>query len=127
MKRINFLSVAIVVVLMVSAVSCTTMQGASDDYYTDNYPMGNRIYVDDPYRGTVVLEKDPYTGRYYEVSPYGYSPNSYRSSRNSDYYRNNHYRNYRNYGNYNTAPAQNQQRVESDRKREEARRKVLGN
>jgi hypothetical protein len=71
MKRFNFLLVAVALVLTITAVSCTTMAGTEDGYYDPGarvYP--NRVYVDDPYRGTVVLQQDPRTGRYYEVTPY---------------------------------------------------------
>ncbi len=127
MKRFNLLTILLAVVVTFTAVSCTTTQGASDDYYENSRQVGNRIYVDDPYRGTVVLERDPYTGRYYDVtnsygsysnrySPYGYDP----------YYRTNPY--YRNRTIY--APQQQQQTEEQrqdwQRQRDEARRKVLG-
>lgn len=133
MKRLNFLPLFLLaVVVAITATSCMTAQGTADDNY-DRYgydnsrQMGNRVYIDDPYRGTVVLERDPYSGRYYDVTNayngygYGYSP--YNS-----------YRNYRNYS-YRTAPrtysTQPQQPTEEQRRqysesREEARRKVLG-
>src|SRR5829696_1261062 len=93
MKRFNLLSAVIAVVLMVTAVSCTTMRGTEDDYYYDRTQYdrvqpSNRIYVDDPYRGTIVLERDPYTGRYYEVGSYG-GNYGYRNDRYSNVYRNN--------------------------------------
>jgi len=133
MKKFNFLSAVIAVVLMVTAVSCTTMQGAADDeYYSAGRQVGNRIYVDDPYYGTVVLERDPYSGRYYQVSPYGYST-PYRNY-------NRYYRNYNNYyrdrgyysrDNRNNNSGNNQQQTEEQKKnwekqRDDARKKVLG-
>jgi hypothetical protein len=94
MKRFNFLLAAIALVLTITAVSCTTMAGSQDNYYDQNARVyGDRIYVDDPYRGTIVLQRDPRTGRYYEVS--GYSP--YYNNYGSDYYG----RRYRTYGNSN--------------------------
>jgi hypothetical protein len=138
MKRFNFLLVAIALVLTITAVSCTTMAGTQDDYYNgrEARAYGNRVYVDDPYRGTIVLERDPRTGRYYEVGTYdsysnGYHGNRYdrrynRGYNNSPYYgrSNNGYYN-RNNGSNN----QNTQRpTEDDRKtRDEARKKILGN
>jgi hypothetical protein len=140
MKRFNFLLMAIAAVLTITAVGCTTMAGTQDDYYSgqETRVYGNRVYVDDPYRGTVVLERDPRTGRYYEVTPsyngyYGdrvyrsrsydpyYSSPSYGRRSNGGYYRNN------NSGS--TQNSQNNQRpTEDDRKtRDEARKKVLGN
>jgi hypothetical protein len=92
MKRFNFLLVAIALVLTVTAVSCTTMAGTQDEYYgQDTRVYSNRIYVDDPYRGTIVLERDPRTGRYYEIGSYDpYYSGSYGTRYN---------RGYRNYGN----------------------------
>src|SRR5688572_22761487 len=116
MKRFSFLQMAIALVLMVTAVSCTTMQGVEDEYYSTQSRRiaTDRVYVNDPYRGTVVLERDPYTGRYYEVSsPYStydrYDSRydrRYRTSRsNSGYYGRND-RNYRNNGSYQQTPQQ---------------------
>ena len=88
---------------MVTAVSCTPVREIDDGYYDGRAEGPSRIYVDDPYRGKVVLERDPYSGRYYEVGPYSsyYSPysygygnryNNYRgrnyTNRNKTYYRN---------------------------------------
>jgi len=136
MKRSNFLLVAIALALTITAVSCTTMAGTQDDYYNTREARvyGDRVYVDDPYRGTIVLERDPRTGRYYEVSsPYynGYYGNRYYDRRygrvyNSPYYRGgngNYNRNNNNSHNQNT-----QRPTEDDRKtRDEARKKILGN
>ena len=91
MKRFNFLLAAIALVLTVTAVSCTTMAGTQDDYYDGQQVYGDRVYVQDPYRGTIVLERDPWTGRYHEVG--GYSP--YSTYGNNRYYS----RGYRTYGN----------------------------
>jgi hypothetical protein len=139
MKRFNFLSVAIAVVLMITAVSCTTMAGSQDEYYRgrDTRAYGDRVYVEDPYRGTVVLERDPRTGRYYEVSPYynGYYGSRSYGSRVYDPYYGSPYYGRRNSGGYSrnnnnsSNNNQNNQRpTENDRKtRDEARKKVLGN
>jgi hypothetical protein len=140
MKRFSFLQVAIALVLMVTAVSCTTMQGAEDEYYStqSRRVAADRVYVNDPYRGTVVLERDPYTGRYYEVSsPYGMYDSRYDSrydrrygSRtNSGYYGRNN-RTYRNNGSYQQQTPQQptQEQIRAKQKdRDESRRKVLGN
>jgi hypothetical protein len=137
MKRFNFLSVAIAIVLMITAVSCTTMAGSQDDYYNGQEvrTYSNRIYVDDPYRGTVVLERDPRTGRYYEASPYssGYYGNRYSSRAYDPYYGSSTYGRrsggyYRNNNNSSTNTQNNQRKTEDDRKtRDEARKRVLGN
>ena len=143
MKRFSFLQVAIALILMVTAVSCTTMQGTEDEYYStqSRRVAADRVYVNDPYRGTVVLERDPYTGRYYEVSsPYSTYNNRYDSrydSRNDrryssrtnsgSYGRNN--RNYRNNGSYQQTPQQpTQEQIKAREKdRVDSRKKVLGN
>ena len=138
MKRFNLFSVAIALVLMVTAVSCTTMRETEDDYYYDRTQTANRIYVDDPYRGTIVLERDPYSGRYYEVSPYSRYSSPYGTSRrNNPYYgrRNNTYygRNNNNYRNNNTNVYQTPQKPtegqirEREKNRDDARKKILGN
>ena len=131
MKNFNFLSVVIALVLMVTAVSCMTPQGGyNDDYYTTNDRRApNRVYVDDPYYGTIVLERDPYSGRYYQVSPYGYSYgyNNRYDRRYDNRYRDNYYYR-RNQGNNsgNNQQQTEQQRKDWEKKREEARKKVLG-
>lgn len=135
MKRSNFLLVAIALVLTITAVSCTTMAGTQDDYYNgrDARVYGNRVYVEDPYRGTIVLERDPRTGRYYEVnSPYynGYYGNSYGRRYGRVYNSPNHRGNKGSYNrNNNNSHNQNTQRpTPDDRKtRDEARKKILGN
>ena len=138
MKRFNFLLVAIALVLTITAVSCTTMAGTQDDYYNGQEARvyGNRVYVDDPYRGTIVLERDPRTGRYYEV-------NSYDPYYNNGYYGKRYDRRYsRGYGNpnygrsnggyYNRNDGSNNQNTqrptEDDRKStDQPRKKILGN
>ena len=137
MKRFNFIPAVIAIVLMITAASCTTMTGTQDEYYERS--QANRIYVEDPYRGTVVLERDPYTGRYYEVNSYGYNNRVYRSNNgyygNSNYGRNNRYRSNNGYNPRSTSPRVNQnnqqpteeQKRDQQIKRDEARKKVLGN
>ena len=140
MKRFNLLSAVIAVVLMVTAVSCTTMRETEDDYYYDRAPRAsNRVYVDDPYRGTVVLERDPYTGRYYEVgsyggysSTYGYRNDRYGTVYDRNYRRNRTYSNqngnYNRNNTYNNNTSQGQtEDQKKEQRREEARKKVLGN
>jgi hypothetical protein len=134
MKRFNFLPVVVAFVLMITAVGCTTMTGAEDGYSRSR---ADRVYVDDPYRGTVVLERDPYTGRYYEVNPYGsYNTRTYRGSNgyygrtnNSRYYNRNYRTNREVYerGNQNTQRPTDDQIKDRQKSRDEARRKVLGN
>ena len=76
MKNNTFLSMALIGVLMVVGISCTTMQGAQDEYYEPASRVSSqpsRVYVDDPYvyGRTIVMERDPFTGRYYEVGTVG--------------------------------------------------------
>ena len=129
MKRFNFLSVVTAVLLLVTAVSCTTMTGTQDDYYDDDQARvyGNRIYVEDPYRGTIVLERDPWSGRYYEVSPYGTYYGNRNFSRYNTYSRNNGYYN-RGNNNYQRQPQEptEEQKKQNEERRNEARKKVLG-
>jgi hypothetical protein len=140
MKRFPFLPVVIAGLLMVAAVGCTTMRELpeDDEYAYQDRTAPGRILVNDPYYGTIVLERDPFTGRYYQVDRY----NSYGySSRYNTYDRYNSYdRNYRDrygnntyYGNnrYRQAPAQapqqtEEQKKEYERQKQEARRRILG-
>ncbi|MBA2746416.1 MAG: hypothetical protein H0U44_09350 [Flavisolibacter sp.] len=127
MKSLNFLPVVIAGLLMVTAVSCTTSREVyeEDDYYRASSQAPHRILVDDPYYGTIVMERDPFTGRYYQIgtlgmSPYGNSMGVYRG----------HVRNYPRrqpvyQRNDNKQPAVTPEQRE--RSRDEARKKVLGN
>jgi len=86
MKYPNFLSVALIAVLMVVAVGCTTMQGAQGEY-EERPTAGRRVIIDDPYySSTTYLVRDPYTGMLYEVRPYGYTPYGSYYGTNSRYY-----------------------------------------
>lgn len=87
MKNIkSLLGLLSVVVVM---ASCATMQGATDDDYANSKnsrQIGNRLYVDDPYYGTVILERNPFTGRYYDVTyGAGYGAGYYGSYPNRRY------------------------------------------
>lgn len=115
------------VVLAVFTVGCTTSQWAADDRddrYDRSRQTANRIYIDDPYAGVVVLERDPYTGRYYDVTygngAYGYDP----------YYRGRYANPYMRGNRYPTRVTRQQpteeQRQERQQSREEARKRVLG-
>jgi hypothetical protein len=78
----------------------------TDDYY-DQAPHAN-VYYGDPYYGsvnTIIVERDPYTGRYYQVSPgYGtgvYGAPAYGYGRRQQHYGGGRYynNNNRNYNN----------------------------
>lgn len=72
MKRNNFVSIAFIAVLMVLVVSCTPLQQSAGGY--EEAPRNNRMYRTAPYgnRDVIVVERDPFTGQYYQVSPFGY-------------------------------------------------------
>lgn len=125
MKNIKFL-VGILTVLVLMA-SCTPMQNLTSDEMNDprTTQVGNRLYVQDPFYGNVVLERDPFTGRYYDVT-YGsrfgtgaYGGYPYRGG----------YRGYNRGGYYRNVPVQRQApvRQEAPQERQETRKKVLGN
>lgn len=126
MKRFPFLQVAFMVALMVTIVSCTLPREASGGYYEDDGPARRNAYYGNPYYGNdvIIVERDPYTGRYYQVSPYGaYSSpyGVYSSPYNSRRYRGD---------NYYSTPRQNrqsqEQRAEGQRRINEAKESILG-
>jgi hypothetical protein len=128
MKSRNLLSVVIAGLLLVTAVSCTSTRDIyqEDDGYRTSRQTPDRILVEDPYYGTVVMERDPFTGRYYQVGTYGqtgygYGYDRYRDSR----YSRNYPRRQVIYQRGNETPAQTPQQREGSR--QEARKKVLGN
>ena len=129
MKNYNFLSRGVIGFLMVAAIGCTTLGEATGEY--DEYDQGRtsrRVYVDQSYIGSdqIILQRDPFTGRYYQVSPYGYYPG--RSNFYGRDYSNRNY-NYRNNRNQQTQERNQQtteQRAESQKKINEARSIILG-
>jgi hypothetical protein len=140
MKRSNLLLIAIALVVTIATVGCTTMAGTQDPYYDQEARVySNRVYVDDPYRGTVVLEKDPRTGRYYDVTP---RYDSYYGGSYGNVYSGRGYRNYGygypsrrssggGYYNGNTNSTNNTQRNDRSsedykKDRDDARNRVLG-
>ncbi len=131
MKRFHLIPAFVAIILMFTAVSCTTMTGTQDEYY-ERSATPNRLYVEDPYRGTIVYERDPYSGRYYEVNSFG--SNNNRIYRNNDTYGRTYDNRSRNYNRGNTPrvydradePTQ-EEKKELLKNRDEARKKVLGN
>jgi hypothetical protein len=125
MKSRNLLSVVIAALLLVTAVSCTSTRDIyqEEEGYRTSRQTPDRILVDDPYYGTIVMERDPYTGRYYQVGSYGSSYGYDRYSRNSGYYRNTPRRQQVIYQR-DDRPVQTPQQKEASR--QEARKKVLG-
>jgi hypothetical protein len=122
MKNYNFLSKGIIGLLMVAAVGCTTLGEATGEY--DEYDQGRtsrRVYVDQSYIGSdqIILQRDPFTGRYYQVSPYGYY-----QGRSNFYGRNYSNRNY-NYRDNRNQQSQ-EQKAESQKKITQARDIIRG-
>lgn len=128
MKSIQFLLGLLTIVLV--TVGCAATQGATYDDYANapgSQQMGNRLYVQDPYYGTVVLERDPVSGRYYDVT-YGsrFGTGYYGAYPYGNYRSNRVYR--RSGGSYNGGTIQQgPSREQLNQQREETRRKVLGN
>lgn len=124
MKSIKLL-VGLLAIVMVMA-SCAATQGAmGDDYANDSRTrqVGDRLYIQDPYYGTVVLQRDPVTGRYYDVT--------YGSRYGNGYYGANPYGSHRTYrrsgGTYRgNVQQQGPSREEIQQHRDEARKKILG-
>ena len=126
MKFRNLLSMVIAAILLVTAVSCTSTRDIyqEDDGYRTSRQAPDRILVDDPYYGTIVMERDPYTGRYYQVGSYGQSAYGYDRYRDSRYYRNYPRRQVIYQQGNENRPAQTPQQKEASR--QEARKRVLG-
>jgi hypothetical protein len=143
MKPYTFLSAVVLMLLAVAFTGCTPLRdmGGDEEYYERGpRSTAGRIYVDDPYAGTVILERDPYTGRYYQISPvgiggrFGNDPFLYRNNR---FYGGFNQPIYRNGGYYRQAPRGGvhrpstsaptpQQQQERKEQQQEARRKILG-
>jgi hypothetical protein len=131
MKNTHLLSTVVLGLLMVFAVSCTTMQTPAGSDYEQPAAAANapsRLYVEDPYNWgrTIVLERDPFTGRYYQVTPYSNRVSAYDSRYYNDRYYNNRYndRYYRGYPSRSTQPQADQRT--SEQKGNDARERILG-
>ena len=109
MKRFNFVHVLSMLVLVVILASCGfTQPGYGDEGYSDRPVRGRQVYAD-PYYGNTTIVRDPYTGRYYEVTPV--SPNGYDTygSRYGTYEDNRYYGRGNNRGGYsNNVPRRSQ-------------------
>ena len=100
MKQFRFVHILTMLSLVVVLASCGFTQPGYGDDYSDR-PVRNRQVYMDPYYGNTRIVRDPYTGRYYEVtpvSPYGYDTYSsaYGSYGNSRYNGRNTSRSYSN-------------------------------
>ena len=122
MKKINFVHILTMLVLVVVLASCGLTQPGYGDDYSDRTVRSRQVYADPYYSNAPSIVRDPYTGRYYEVtpvSPYGYDTYSspYGTYGNSRYYGRSSGRRYSN--NYprrsqSTQPQQQQSRGNSE-------------
>jgi hypothetical protein len=143
MKITSFLPMVVLSVLMVGAVSCSTMQPVSDDDYattSSRQEAPSRIYVQDPYNfgRTIIMDRDPVSGRYYQVYPTTVYDNRYDRYYGSSIYDDRRYddrryndRYYSNREQYPTRrPAQSaptaEERKQGEQKRQEAASVLLG-
>jgi hypothetical protein len=139
MKITRLLAVVLITIFIAGAVGCTTMQPATgnDEYaVAQGQQAPSRIYVEDPYHygRTIVMDRDPVTGRYYEANPYSVYDNRYDpyygNRYDSRYYNNND----RYYSGRNSYPSRRvQQQAPSDedtrmndQKRRDAAQQILG-
>ena len=141
MKQLSFIRVGFLLTLVVMIASCGMPLYSTDEYY-EEAPVRRDVYRGSAYGSAPILyERDPYTGRYYEVTPYGaYARPStpYYDRRSNRYYNNNRYDDSRQYNNnhrnnsYRNYPqAQQPQRTpqtaqEAQKDRDEARERILG-
>lgn len=132
MKNIKLLLGLFAVVIMMA--SCATTQSAMYDDMDNprSQAIGNRIYMQDPFYGTVVLERDPYTGRYYDVTFGQRFGNGFYGNPYGGFYRGGGgvvsggtNRNFN--GNGKVVKPQSPPRQEIRQDREATRRRVLGN
>jgi hypothetical protein len=140
MKRISFLQVVVLAVLLVTVSSCGVPMGATGDYYEEAPVRRNAYYGTQVYGSPniIIVERDPFTGQYYQVSPgpyggvygapvYPYGGRRYNNSRPN--YRSN---SGRSNGVYRGNPQPQQprqtpaQRQHTEQKRQEAKEVILG-
>ena len=133
MKRISFLQVVVLTVLLATVTSCGLPMGATGDYYEDAPVRRNGYYGAQVYGApnTIIVERDPYTGQYYQVSPglyggvYGAPVYPYGGRRHYNNNRPNYRSNPgRSNGTYRTYPQPPRQHT--DQKRQEAKEVILG-
>ena len=127
MKRFHFLQTALIAVLMVVAASCTSIREASEGDY-ENAPARRQVFADPYYgnRNVIVLERDPFTGQYYQVSPFGSFSDSYYGFGYGYPYNSRYYN--RGGGYYRSAPSRAPQQSPQQREanRNAARETILG-
>lgn len=138
MKQVSFLQVGLLAVLMAMIASCGVPMGTTGDYY-EEAPVRRNVYYGDPYYGgvnTIIVERDPFTGRYYQVAPGGYGraygapvyPYGSRRNNTGRYYDNRN--NARSNGYYKTYPQSQPrqapvQREQAQQQRERAKESIL--
>ena len=80
MKRFNFVHVLSMLVLVVILASFGFKQPGYGEYYYDRPVRSRQIYSDPYYGNATTIVRDPYTGRYYEITPVGpYGYDTYSS------------------------------------------------
>ena len=124
MKRFNFVHVLSMLVLVVIFASCGFTQPGYGEDYSDRPVRSRQIYSDPYYGNATTIVRDPYTGRYYEVTPVGpYGYDTYSAPYGSTYGNSRYYGrgNSRGYSNNSprrsqtvTQPQQQQQRGSSE-------------
>jgi hypothetical protein len=128
MKHSRLLSMVVFAILMVVMVSCTAMRDAYGGYEDES--SRRRVYYEDPrYGNTIILERDPYTGQLYQISPFGYSSpfNNYGYGYRNNYpYNYNRGRYYNGRGSTTTRPSKPAPSPQTKRNFDDARSKVLG-
>ena len=80
MKRTPIVSMVALALLSVVLVSCGMQHAIADEGFEEDRMTNRPYYYNSPWAGpnTIVVERDPFTGRYYQVAPGGfYSPWGY--------------------------------------------------
>src|SRR5215213_738096 len=125
MKQFKLVHILTMLSFVVVLASCgLTQPGYGEEEYSDRPVRSRQVYMD-PYYGNTTIVRDPYTGRYYEVtpvSPYGYDTYSspYGSTGNSRYYEKNNARAYTN----NTGGGSKSSEVQHPQRRGEGAQKI---
>jgi hypothetical protein len=138
MKITRILPVFVLSAFLVLAVGCSTMQPVADEEYVTSSARQEqpaRIYVQDPYNygRTIIMDRDPVTGRYYQVYPTPVYDSRYDRYYGSSIYDNRRYddRYYSNRDQYpvrrQTPPAPTaEERKQGEQKRQDAASVLFG-
>ena len=120
MKKIGFLQLTALLLVAFIMASCGfTQPGYGDDQYSER-PVRRQVYNDPYYSNTpaTTIVRDPYTGRYYEVtpvSPYGYDTyyDPYNTYGNNRYYGSRRSTGYSRNSGYSNSYPRSSQRIET--------------